>query len=327
MMMTLDAGKPGLSEDAKNAVADTLECILQEFAVSTEATAAFYPYISSARDMSVYFKEYSDGADGVVRNLFMTELLSLCGDGSYELVVDAGSGPGLSSERILESLKPRRIILVDMFPEALELARQRLAAYDYAEYRVGDVRHLTDALGHDVQAGLVFMRSLMKYIHVSDYGRVFEGAYQALKPGGVLIFDFPLAFQAGGSWLSPEHFPFRHLAEVMRELYDIPRLAQLSPELGTPASIVETVNQALALAAFSTVEPIRPSFKISFGQAASFAVDGLNVFFNSLRDYSPGAYHEVRQFDAQISQALGRKLEAFEDKEIHLGQIVFKAVK
>lgn len=102
-----------------------------------------------------------------------------------DIILDAGAGTGDIPERFLRKLdgpKPSRIILGDLCPEMLEVAKTRLGELPPLEYLICDVhdlKHIPDA-----SIDLYTNAFLMKLCHLPTLA---QEAHRVLKPGGCFI--------------------------------------------------------------------------------------------------------------------------------------------
>jgi tRNA (cmo5U34)-methyltransferase len=100
------------------------------------------------------------------------------------VVVDIGVGTGQLASRVLTAFPGAELIGIDIVPEYVELARQRLAAHrSRVQLTVGDVT--TMELPSDADAYLTTFA--LHHIDDAHKQRVYDGAAAALRPDGVLI--------------------------------------------------------------------------------------------------------------------------------------------
>lgn len=195
--MSTRTSKLQLSEPTKNALVGVLGLRIMELTIGSDEAAESYSQMQEAGDIAASLAKYETEASSVSVRDLATAMLSLYGNQSPDVVIDAGSGPGISSELLRQQLKPRTLILVDMIPEALELAKRRFA--DPSRFNdTCDILYLEDRIENlqknqnIPQADLVFMRLVMRYIPLRDYQAFFASAHHVLKPDGTVIFDIPL---------------------------------------------------------------------------------------------------------------------------------------
>lgn len=108
--------------------------------------------------------------------------LSLLPDVKNKRVLDAGCGPGIYSEWLLEH--GAEVVAVDASLKMVELAKQRLGGR--AEVRQADLGQPLDFLG-DASFDVVLSPLVLEY--VEDWRGAFAECYRILRPGGHLIFS------------------------------------------------------------------------------------------------------------------------------------------
>jgi trans-aconitate 2-methyltransferase len=108
--------------------------------------------------------------------LEVLERLELRGD---ETVIDAGSGTGRVTARLLERLPRGRVIAVDGSKAMVAKAREALG--DRVEHRVADLSELEV----DEPVDLIFSTATFHWI--PDHDRLFRSLRAALRPGGRLV--------------------------------------------------------------------------------------------------------------------------------------------
>jgi ubiquinone/menaquinone biosynthesis C-methylase UbiE len=144
---------------------------------------------SRAAEAAAYFKANAPNWERL-RSLHVPErkveeaILRLLGHDNMESVLDAGTGTG----RMLELLSPHiaRGVGIDVSPEMLSIARDRLANSPHCQVRLGDVYRLP-FLEQSFDA--VLFHQVLHYL--DDPASALREALRVLKPGGrVLIADF-----------------------------------------------------------------------------------------------------------------------------------------
>lgn len=144
-----------------------------------------------AESADSYFKRVAESWDEIralhyPNEAIETALLEAAGDGSYERLIDIGTGTG----RILSlfSDKVQRAEGIDQSHEMLTIARANLAraGVDNASVRKGDA----DALPlEDEAADLVVIHQVLHYVETPE--RVIAEAARILRPGGrLIVVDF-----------------------------------------------------------------------------------------------------------------------------------------
>lgn len=103
-------------------------------------------------------------------------------------VLEIGCSNGNFAERHIR-LKPHWLVGIDMYPQMIEAARQRVPE---AEFRVMDAHSLDfPDQSFDVVVG-------SSILHHLEYERAIMEIVRVLRPGGVAIFDEPLRDNPGG---------------------------------------------------------------------------------------------------------------------------------
>lgn len=98
------------------------------------------------------------------------------------LVVDAGCGPGNSTELLVDRFPKARILGYDTSPAMLEKARSRLPATEFVQ---ADAANFIP----DAPADLVFANALYQWL--PDHVALFRKAVGQLRDGGVLAVQMP----------------------------------------------------------------------------------------------------------------------------------------
>lgn len=179
-------------EEAPAQLAETLHAL-----VETESDPEFGPDLrrlaevraARADEAAAYFKANAPNWERL-RSLHVPErnveeaILKLLGQDDMESVLDAGTGTG----RMLELLGPHiaRGVGIDVSPEMLSIARDRLKDLPHCQVRLGDVYRLP-FLEQSFDA--VLFHQVLHYL--DDPASALREALRVLKPGGrVLIADF-----------------------------------------------------------------------------------------------------------------------------------------
>lgn len=127
---------------------------------------------------------YAQSAPTKAHNAFYERpaTLSLLPDVNGKRVLDAGCGPGIYTEWLLE--KGASVVAVDVTPAFVIITRQRVG--ERATILQADVSQpLTFA--DDASFDVVVSPLVLDYIH--DWGAVFAEFHRVLKGGGVLVFS------------------------------------------------------------------------------------------------------------------------------------------
>jgi SAM-dependent methyltransferase len=110
-------------------------------------------------------------------------VLGLCGDVRGLRVFDAGCGPGLYAETLLER-GASAVIGVDASATMVELARRRVP--DHAAFRVHDLQQPMDWLGSD-SFDLAVMALVIH--HLDDRVAALRELHRILRPDGALVLS------------------------------------------------------------------------------------------------------------------------------------------
>jgi SAM-dependent methyltransferase len=108
--------------------------------------------------------------------------LSLIPDVSDKRVLDAGCGPGIYAEILVD--RGATVFGIDASPNMIELARKRVG--DRAEFRIADLREPFAFLESE-SFDVVISPLVIDY--VEDWSSLFREYYRVLKPGGHLVFS------------------------------------------------------------------------------------------------------------------------------------------
>lgn len=112
-------------------------------------------------------------------------------------VVDLGSGPGNSTQLLLERFPQARVIGVDNAPDMLEAARRRLPGVPFFEADIGpaDIGPADSGPAADGDwrsegpFDLLFANAVLQW--VPDHAVLLPALVEALAPGGVLAIQMP----------------------------------------------------------------------------------------------------------------------------------------
>ena len=108
--------------------------------------------------------------------------LSLLPDVRGKRVLDAGCGPGIYAEILLD--RGASVFGIDASPNMIELARSRVG--DRAEFRIADLREPFDFLD-DGSFDLVISPLVIDY--VEDWNSLFREYYRVLRSGGHFVLS------------------------------------------------------------------------------------------------------------------------------------------
>ncbi len=130
--------------------------------------------------------------------------LSLLTDVAGKRVLDAGCGPGIYAEILLE--RGAQVVAVDVTPAFVDITRKRVGSR--ATVLRADLAQPLD-FAEDGSFDVVVAPLVLDYIE--DWDAVFAEFYRALKPGGALVFScgHPFADWAvakGDSYFAIEQF-------------------------------------------------------------------------------------------------------------------------
>ncbi|MEW6648322.1 MAG: tetratricopeptide repeat protein [Pseudomonadota bacterium] len=175
---------------------------------ATPPTAAPQEYVAAL------FDQYADGFDahlagtlGYRTPLMLRALFDRCGGGGGLRVLDLGCGTGLSGMAFRDVAA--HLAGIDLSVRMLEKARQR-AIYDALETgeAVAALQTLPQSLDLLLAADV--------FVYLGDLSPVFAAAYQALHPGGWLLFSVEQA--DCGSFVLREAGRYAHDAAYVRAL-------------------------------------------------------------------------------------------------------------
>ncbi|MBI5523664.1 MAG: methyltransferase domain-containing protein [Desulfarculus sp.] len=107
-----------------------------------------------------------------------------CGDERPIPMLELGAGTGLFSAMVLEAIPCARLTLVDLAPQMLEQARQRLAGQE-ARLTILEADYLRSELGGPYQA--VFSALSIHHLEDQDKRTLFVKINALLAPGGVFV--------------------------------------------------------------------------------------------------------------------------------------------
>ncbi|MBI2141165.1 methyltransferase domain-containing protein [Candidatus Woesearchaeota archaeon] len=186
-----------LSEDGVMALSLAIkEEILS--AANNFSNSAYYtdtaqkPHSERLARMEAYVDHFDRPDWNGVTARMLSWLLSM---GHYpKTVVDAGCGPGLSSEVILRKLEPERLILVDMIPEALDMAKMRLepvaGSRTKLDYMPGNFQSLDTLIQEPVD--LIVMRAASRYLPEHLHTGTYRKMREMLSESGAVLLDVPI---------------------------------------------------------------------------------------------------------------------------------------
>lgn len=140
------------------------------------------------------------------------ELLARVPLEAARFAVDLGSGPGNSTELLVQRFPGAEVVGTDNSPAMLESARQRLPG---ARFELSDIETWTPERAPD----LVYANASLQW--VPDHARLFPRLFSLLAPGGVLAVQMP-----------DNHHEATH-----RAMRDIAALPAFAPRIGDPARL------------------------------------------------------------------------------------------
>lgn len=118
----------------------------------------------------------------------------LLGDAQGKTILDLGCGSGESLVPLVK--RGARVIAIDISPDLIQLATQRLNSYGLsAEVRVGSA--YDTGLSND-SVDVVFCMALLHHL---DLPRARQEIYRVLRPGGVFILREPIRFSQTMNYL------------------------------------------------------------------------------------------------------------------------------
>lgn len=104
------------------------------------------------------------------------------------LAVDLGVGTGYFTRRFLETFPNARVVAIDGSEAAIELARERLSAFDdTVQYRMGDFRELNRLLAGGSQIDVVYSSYALHHLTRDEKVATMRAALAKMKPGGWFV--------------------------------------------------------------------------------------------------------------------------------------------
>lgn len=175
-------------------------------------------------DMKDVFQKYAEIYDALYSSkdysLETDYLFTLLGDLSGKSVLDIGCGTGRYAEEFAK--RNVNVFGIDLSPEMINVANKRRSILttpikENLTYQVGDARNFKSEQSYDVVCSLFHVINYQ----LSDEELIsfFSTAHDALKPGGVLVFDF---------WFGPgvlSDKPALREKTISQDLLEITRIA------------------------------------------------------------------------------------------------------
>ncbi|MBN1285713.1 MAG: methyltransferase domain-containing protein [Anaerolineae bacterium] len=182
--------------------------------------------------------------------------LALLPDVSGRRVLDAGCGPGVYTEWLLDH--GAQVVAIDASPKMVELARQRVGSR--AELRVAD---LGKPLGFLADESFDAAVSPLTLDYLEDWGGVMREFSRVLRGGGVLVFSCEHPFerfkrtQTGNYFeIELQHYLWRGFGSVRVNMpsYRRPLGAMIAP-LADAGFVVEQIVEPLPTEDFHRSDP------------------------------------------------------------------------
>lgn len=198
-------------------------------------------------------------------------------------VADAGSGPGLSAECIIDRFNPNRLVLVDAIPEMLAVAKQRLESRQEQyngkiEYINGQVEELPALVKEPVD--LVVMHWVIPYTKWQKQKQMLKGIREkALREGGMLLFNIPYE---DPEFPDIDFYIAQAFAQHLHLEYDIPQLDKLSGVTMPTSSLTDYVDNSLSKARFKRVSKKPEVIYLNNQQIGEYVAGFASVFSNNL---------------------------------------------
>jgi len=104
-------------------------------------------------------------------------------DLTNKVILDAGCGPGYSSELIIKEFKPKELFAFDIMQEEVELARQRRLPMNIFVGDINDIQLPSESFD------AVFIFCVLH--HIPEWRRAIKEINRVLKPGGVFAVEEP----------------------------------------------------------------------------------------------------------------------------------------
>ena len=181
--------------------------------------------------------------------------LSLLPDVNDKLVLDAGCGPGVYTEWLLDH--GASVIAVDVSPKMIELAKKRIG--NRANIQLADLRKPLPFI-EDASIDVVLSPLVLDYI--KDWQSPFKEFFRILKPGGAFVFSVthpfsPVNLQVMQNYHQIEYYEFtwRGFGDpVVMPSYRRPFRAIFNP-LRVTGFILDAVLEPLPTEKFQEVNP------------------------------------------------------------------------
>jgi ubiquinone/menaquinone biosynthesis C-methylase UbiE len=104
-------------------------------------------------------------------------------DLTNKVILDAGCGPGYSSELIIKEFKPKELFAFDIMQEEVELAKQRRLPMNIFVGNATDIKLPSESFD------AVFIFCVLH--HIPEWRRAIKEINRVLKPGGVFSVEEP----------------------------------------------------------------------------------------------------------------------------------------
>ena len=165
--------------------------------------------MTASRTVEQHFDEWAPRYDAQIREMvpryeeIHDTLLALLALRPPDRFLDLGAGTGYTLLRVLEAFPSISAIGLDVSPEMLERARQRLAGVaDRVELRQSDIAHPVLEGTYDAIVSILAVH----HLYADEKRHLFSRIWEHIAPGGVfLLADY-----------------FRPAMDRLSELYDLP---------------------------------------------------------------------------------------------------------
>jgi len=102
-------------------------------------------------------------------------------------VLEIGCGIGTVSELLLKHLTNGTLLALDLSPDSIEVARQRLKKYKNAEFKAADIIE-TDI---KAQFNMIMLPDVLEHIPLEQHHDMFIKLKQLLQPDGKIVIHIP----------------------------------------------------------------------------------------------------------------------------------------
>jgi len=194
-----------------------------------------------------YFGSIAEGYDSIARrgmpryDEMLDKIIEVSPDRAHD-VLELGCGTGALTVRLRERYADANLVAVDGAKEMLDVARERVSQIRNAQHR--DVEFELRAFEEiePTRQRYDFIASNMSLHHVKDKGPLYAQLWEALQPGGHLVFGDELKGALPhveelhwNGWLEfarqPEHLSEGEIADIIKHVEDADHYETLPKQL------------------------------------------------------------------------------------------------